>query len=74
VSSSDLKCLAVIVILAAGGYFAFFHIDWKKYSRGFQRQEPTITFVPEGAPGAKTWKGIQDQNRQRAGDVGGRLP
>ena len=65
-SSSDVKFFAVILILAAAGYFAFFHVDWKKYRGGFQkRQEPTITFVPEGTPGAKSWEEIQKEDSRR---------
>ena len=56
-SSSDLKFFALVLIVGAGGYFAFFHMDWGKYKGGFQkRKEPTITFVPEGTEGARTMK------------------
>jgi hypothetical protein len=63
----DWKFFALIGIVAVGGYFAFFHMDWnKKGGLNFREKErPTITFVPEGTPGAKTWDQIQRERKYR---------
>lgn len=72
---SDLKFFVLILVVGVGGYLAFFNMDWGRFKGGFQkRKEPTITFVPEGTPGAKTFKQIQDENAQRARGVSGPIP
>ena len=65
----ELKFFVVIGLIAVGGYFAFFHIDWSKKKGGIdfhERDRPTVIFVPEGTPGAKSWEDIQREQRYRA--------
>jgi hypothetical protein len=60
-----LKLLALMLIAGGAVYFlCFSDFKWSQKQGGLQRQkEPTITFVPKGTPGAKTFEEWQNEQR-----------
>ncbi len=63
-SFSDLKFFLLVAVLGVVGYgLLFTNGAWKRYQRGAWEPPPTptVTFVPAGTPGAKTWEQFQEE-------------
>lgn len=73
--ASDLKLFGLVMALAAGSYFAAFHVDWNRVQGFIQQQKSaSVTVSPTGTPGSSSLQTIQEENRGRAAGIGAGLP
>ena len=70
-SLSDCKLFIIIGVIALAAYLLFLSPVNTMFSNmdgeiDFDRDKPTIQFVPEGTPGAITWEEYKEQRHPRS--------
>jgi hypothetical protein len=61
----ELKLLFLVALMGLGVYGVYRMIDTNRPAYRRPPPTPTITFVPPGTPGAKTFKQLQEERWRR---------